>query len=116
MMSISSVRSYFAVPPLVNTLRKLSTHLAIHGSQIQTFEESDGVDMLCPSDTVTMRRCACERETDANGECIHPLPGPAIIGKIANNGLRPFHGRTIEMWVMQAKEQKFVYIRKEAVR
>lgn len=36
---------------------------------------------------------SCERATDANGECIHPSHrGPAITGKIANNGLRPFHG------------------------
>jgi len=35
---------------------------------------------------------ACERATDANGERIHPSSGPAITGKIANNGLRPFHG------------------------
>ncbi|XP_011063775.1 PREDICTED: LOW QUALITY PROTEIN: uncharacterized protein LOC105151643 [Acromyrmex echinatior] len=60
-----------------------------------------------------MRRCACERETDANGECIHPLL--AITGKIANNGLRVSwtHHRNVGY---AGKRAKFVYIRKEAVR
>jgi len=120
MMSISDVHFYFMVSPLVKTLRKLSTmHLAIHGPQIQT---SRGKRWGGYAASIRYRydallyTYACERATDANGERIHPSPGPAITGKIANNGLRPFHGRTIEMWVMQPKEQKFVYIRKEAVR
>lgn len=58
----------------------------------------------------------CERATDASGERIHPSPGPRRSREKSQiTGCGRFTG-TIEMWVMQPKEQKFVYTRKEAVR
>lgn len=59
---------------------------------------------------------ACERATDANGERIHSSHRDRRSQEKSQiTGCGRFTG-TIEMWVMQPKEQKFVYTRKERVR
>lgn len=106
MLSVSDVRPYFTVPPLVNTLRKLSAstvHLAIHVPQIQTFRGKWRGWMPHPLDTVTMRCCACTRvsvrQMQMANAFIRHIGDRRSQEKSQITGCGRFTG-TIEMWVM----------------
>ncbi|XP_024870703.1 uncharacterized protein LOC112453910 [Temnothorax curvispinosus] len=84
-------------------------------SRPRRFEESDGVDMRRPSDTVTFAYTPVSVRQMQMVSAFIRRRDRRSREKSQITGCGRFTG-TIEMWVMQPKEQKFVYIRKEAVR